>query len=123
MSEATLVYPHQLFQSNPAIKKGRDVYLIEDPLFFSQYRFHRQKLMLHRASMKRYESDLKRRKLTTHYIDRAQIRISSDIAVILGKGGIQKAHWIDPEDNYLQRRVQTALSANRIQTSTLNNPN
>ncbi|MGD9715270.1 MAG: cryptochrome/photolyase family protein, partial [Thermomicrobiales bacterium] len=25
--------------------------LIEEPLFFTQYRFHRQKLILHRATM------------------------------------------------------------------------
>lgn len=123
MNEATLVYPHQLFHQHPAIKAGREVYLIEDPLFFSQYRFHRQKLMLHRASMKRYESELKIRKRITHYVDRAQVRISSDIASILSKAGIKKVHWVDPEDNYLQRRVPNALAAHGIQIDTVTNPN
>ena len=32
--EITLVYPHQLFAEHPAIRPGRAVALIEDPLFF-----------------------------------------------------------------------------------------
>ena len=57
----TLVYPHQLFARHPAIKEGRRVYLIEDPLLFGTdarwpLAVHKQRLVLHRASMKEWAS-------------------------------------------------------------------
>lgn len=54
MNTATIIFRHQLFKTNPAVCAGRDVYLVEEFLFFTQYRFHQQKLMFHRASMKAY---------------------------------------------------------------------
>ena len=50
-----ILYPNQLFKniSNFVDKK---VILVEEPLFFTQYDFHIQKLVLHRASMKFYEN-------------------------------------------------------------------
>ena len=64
--EAALVYPHQLFSNNPAVQNADIVFLIEDPLFFRQYPFNKKKLVLHRASMKWYASQLDR---PVQYID------------------------------------------------------
>jgi deoxyribodipyrimidine photolyase-related protein len=59
----SLVFPHQLFEQHPALEKERSVHLIEDTLFFgdphaSPGRFHKQKIMLHRASMKAFAERL-----------------------------------------------------------------
>ena len=62
MENALLIFPHQLFESHPALEKNRDVFLVEEYLFFRQYNFHKQKLVFHRASMKFYESFLKDQK-------------------------------------------------------------
>lgn len=67
--ELTLVFPHQLFEYSSALKKNRGVLLIEDPRFFSDFLFHKQKLIFHRASMKSYEKKLKKKGYTTHYIE------------------------------------------------------
>ncbi len=48
---AAIVYPNQLWEAHPAVSVAELVVLVEDPLFFAQYRFHAQKLVLHRASM------------------------------------------------------------------------
>jgi hypothetical protein len=46
-----LLFPHQLFRNiTPLV--GKKVLLIEEPLFFTQYQFHIQKIVMHRASMK-----------------------------------------------------------------------
>jgi len=42
---AALVYPHQLFAEHPALAGAAQVVLIEEPLLFRQYAFHRQKLL------------------------------------------------------------------------------
>ena len=52
--EIAIIFPHQLFQDHPALHKKRLVYLIEHPRFFSDFSFNKQKLVLHRASMKTY---------------------------------------------------------------------
>ncbi|MBT8218944.1 MAG: cryptochrome/photolyase family protein, partial [Bacteroidia bacterium] len=57
--EVALIFPHQLFEQNPMFRPDIKVYLIEEYLFFKQYRFHKQKLAFHRASMKGYEQYLK----------------------------------------------------------------
>jgi deoxyribodipyrimidine photolyase-related protein len=53
MNEISIVFPHQLFDKHPAIKKRRDVLIIEDPLFFGDHKyplnFHKMKLTFHRA--------------------------------------------------------------------------
>ena len=43
--------------------------LIEEPLFFTQYDFHIQKLILHRASMKFYENYLKQKNILVEYFE------------------------------------------------------
>lgn len=52
MQEISLVFPHQLYEDHPAIHPSREVWFVEDALYFSQYKFHVQKLVLHRSSMK-----------------------------------------------------------------------
>jgi len=56
MKTISLIFPHQLFKYSSALEKNNPVYLIEEWLFFNQYAFNYQKLLLHRASMKAYEA-------------------------------------------------------------------
>lgn len=63
-----LIYPHQLFE-NIELLKNCEVFLIEEPLFFTQYKFHIQKLVLHRASMKFYENYLKQNNIKVKYFE------------------------------------------------------
>jgi len=56
--EITLIYPNQLFDNHPAIKKGRSIYIVRHPSFFSSYRFHKQKILLHYLSTDQYKSSL-----------------------------------------------------------------
>ncbi len=67
--EALLLFPHQLFASNATLAKDRTVYLVEDALYFRQYRFQRQKLLLHRASMQAHRNFLSRSAAEVVYID------------------------------------------------------
>ena len=73
-SSTLLIFPHQLFTEHPGLAASPSrVYLIEDNLFFgdSAYpaSFHKQKLWLHRASMKRYEIRLRNEGHTVTYVD------------------------------------------------------
>lgn len=100
--ECVFVYPHQLFERHPALKKERPVFLIEDPLFFKDasypVNFHKQKLVLHRASMNAYheELSLKEYKVT-------RVEFSSSLNYL---NGIQTIHVADLDDDMLERRLK-----------------
>jgi len=104
-SSAALVYPHQLFPDIGWMAGIKHVYMVEDPLLFRQYRFCRQKLMLHRASMKRYADGLKEQGKSVHYIDAKSIDHTSEIGQRLEADGICSLRAIDPEDHNLLLRL------------------
>ena len=106
MTGANLLFPHQLFEENPLINNGFPFYLVEEYLFFNQYKFHKQKIAFHRATMKFYESYLESKGVAVHYID-ANSRLSDVRKLIpeLGKKNISSLHIIDPCDDWLQKRI------------------
>lgn len=118
MNEATLIFPHQLFKNNPALQAGRKIFLTEEWLFFYQYRFHKQKLLLHRASMKYYENELRKKDYDVQYI--SAIEPLHDIRTLiphLYTTGICSIHYADTTDNWLEKRINesAAGSGMRIQ--------
>ena len=78
-SNVTVIYPHQLFSQSPALSRERAVILAEDPWFFRRHRFHAQKLVLHRASMRRYRDYLVAEGFTVDYLETAVLEKSADI--------------------------------------------
>ena len=61
--EVTLIFPHQLFSPHPSISRRRQIFIIEDPLFFRDdefpLKFHKQKILLHQLSIGNYYKILK----------------------------------------------------------------
>jgi deoxyribodipyrimidine photolyase-related protein len=49
------------------------VYLIEEPRYFTDFKFHKLKLAYHRASMKKYYDMLKKNKINVKYIEYSQV--------------------------------------------------
>lgn len=109
MLGATIILPHQMFLEHPAIQAGMPVYLVEENLFFLQYRFHKQKLVLHRASMKYYENWLQEKGIVVVYIEAHQVE--ADIRQLLANlaaNGITTISYVDPVDDWLEKRIQRA---------------
>jgi deoxyribodipyrimidine photolyase-related protein len=100
--EAVLIYPHQLFEEHPALAKDRAVYLVEDPLYFSQYKFHTQKLILHRASMKAYADSLKTNGYTVCYVEHTE---AENLDTLLTKEKLTRLHIADVVDNWLTKKI------------------
>ena len=111
--EVTLVFPHQLFAAHPAVGDRRPVYLVEDPLFFGPdpawpLRFHAQKLVLHRASMKAYADRLESGGHEVHYLD-CPMDDTVDTGALLESAlprDISVIHVCDPVDDVLTRRLR-----------------
>ena len=54
-----IILPTQLFEYNEYLDKMDKIYIIEDEFYFTSKKFHKQKLILHRASMKYYYDKLR----------------------------------------------------------------
>lgn len=115
--EAVLIFPHQLFASHPSLQKNIPVYLVEEWLFFRQYPFHKQKLMLHRASMQAYANTLRSAGYPVIYIETTQRK--SDIRRLLPElaaAGIRRLHFAAVADNWLMKRLRNGCQIHGIET-------
>ncbi len=124
MKEVCLIFPHQLFQQHPAVAPGRTVYLIEEKLFFNQYNFHQQKILLHRASMKAYADYLLQQDITVKYVE--AIEPNSDIRKLLHHLRTQQVttiHIADVADNWLRKRLIQTCKSHAIKIAEYATPN
>ena len=110
MSEATVIYPHQLFTTHPAIKAGRPIFLVEEPLFLTEFPIHTQKLLLHRLSMKEYERKLVATGCTVTYLDISSLPNTASVFKILRTQGVTHLHIVDTTDYWLEKRIAAAVS-------------
>lgn len=120
--KAALIFPHQLYSDHPALTGVTSCVLIEDPLFFRQYRFHAQKLLLHRLSMKAYQERLMDAKFKTFYFGSAELEHSSEIGERLTQNGVREVQLVDPCDDWLLRRLTKSLQRSMIGLKVLNDP-
>lgn len=110
MHTAVLIFPHQLYAEHPGFAPDRQHILIEDPLFFGDdhypARFHKQKLVMHRAAMKRFQAEIIQAKgYVSRYIDYQHAR-TAEVMQAIAADGIQVVHVIDPTDDVLERRLR-----------------
>jgi len=114
--EAILIFPHQLFKDAPILETDCAIYLVEEFLFFKHYKFHKQKIAFHRATMKSYEVYLTSKNKTVNYIeaidDRSDVR---QLITKLIKDSITKLHITDPTDNWLQKHIDSVSNNITIQ--------
>lgn len=123
MSEVNLIFPHQLFQESVLLENDFPVYLIEEFLFFRQYKFHKQKIVFHRASMQFYKHYLEQQGKEVLYVEATEEH--SDIRQLipqLAKQGLKKIHYINPTDNWLEKRLATGCESTQIEIEEFENP-
>jgi len=111
---ALILYPNQLFA--PELLPEVDlIYVVEDPLFFgtdTEYplALHKQKLVFHRASMRRYVEELLwPNELNVEYIELHEIEFSADVLVRARAAGAEQVFLFDPVDARLDHRLAAAL--------------
>lgn len=119
---AHLIYPHQLFRGTRAVQQAELIVLIEDPLFFKQYAFHWQKLVLHRASMREFESELSQAGKRVAYLESSQIDSSVDVVGQLKKLRVTKVNFFDLTDDWLHQRLTSELRKSKISFEVLEHP-
>ena len=118
----SIIFPNQLFEKSPLIKKVSKVFLIEEHLFFNHFNFHKQKLIFLRASMKCYYDYLVAQNIDVHYIEATNE--DSDIRKLIEKNSskIQKINIIDPVDEWLLKRIKISIEKFKLSLTVHQNP-
>ncbi len=120
MNQATLIFPHQLHPDISELDRSIPLFLVEEHLFFSQYKFHKQKIAFHRATMKFYENYLNENGFAVTYVEANQ-EISDVRKLIpeMSKKGIEKVIYRDPTDYYLEKRLNEGLQEAKMEKGEL----
>lgn len=108
--EITLIYPHQLYSpsEHPALELRRPVYLIEEPLFLTEFGTHRQKMLLHRMSLQAYKTELETAGYTVHYLAITPGATTTSILDTILATGVTTVHIADTTDDWLESRITAA---------------
>jgi len=106
VNDATIIFPHQLFAEHPALAPQRPVFLVEEQRFFSDFAFHKKKLVLHRASMRACEDRLKRQGFQVQYVDWHNDNTLDSLLNLLGRNGFRTVHVSEIVDFVLERRFR-----------------
>lgn len=115
MKNIFFVFPHQLFKDISILKNADEIYLIEEWLFFKQYSFHKQKLVLHRASMKYYENYLRENNIKVQYIESTSD--FNDIRNLISHMSQQKdltLEYYDVCDDWLEQRINKSCNNHKV---------
>ncbi|MEO0857634.1 MAG: cryptochrome/photolyase family protein [Bacteroidota bacterium] len=130
MSLAALVFPNQLFADHPALDPDLDqpdeVVLVEDDLLFrdEQYpaRYHKLRLVLHRATMRRTADRLERDGHTVRYVAWADRTSTADLLAQLAEDGVTAVRYCEPVDFTLEKRLDQAARDAGIEREVLETP-
>lgn len=104
--KAILIFPHQLFENNPALINEAEIFLVEEYLFFRQYNYHKQKLLYHRATMNFYSDYVSRKGYQVNYIESSsELSDIRSLIQFIHKSGFAEIHYADVVDNWLEKRI------------------
>lgn len=120
MKRAVLLFPHQLFRNTTHLPHDAPVFLVEESLFFTQYAFHAQKLIFHRATMQAYRHYLEQAGYRVHYIPSTVAEHDvRRLLVRLKNEGFDTIAYPDVCDDWLDRRICTTAAALELQPELL----
>lgn len=89
--------------------------VMEEPLFFQQYAFHKQKLVFHRAAMRFYADALQQRGLDVRYFAcEGKALDLSEFVKRWSDEGFSEFQLYRPEDDWLVQRLTAAAMRNGI---------
>lgn len=119
-----LVFPHQLFQAHLDANKGTRFVLVEDDLLFRHYRFHVQKLVLHRASMRRFATRLRDAGFTVTVIETdADTSSHEHLVDTLRRLAPERVSVFEVVDDWLEQRTEAACREAEVELEVLDTPN
>ena len=98
--------------------QGRPVLLVEDSLFFGDRRypckFHKQKIVLHRSSLKHYQAKLQKEGHQVIYLEANLLKDGeSAYERLFNFMQLRSLHLADPVDYMVEKRLRKAARAKK----------
>ena len=113
--KATFVFPNQLFINHPSLSRNRKVFIIQDPLFFGDYRygikFHKKKILLHLMSLDSFSKDLEEKGYETNIIPYKKSFRKDYLIRIIKTYELSDIYLCDPVDYILNKRIKEACNS------------
>ena len=120
--DISIIFPNQIFEKSKLLYESSRIYLIEEFLFFNQFKFHKQKILFHRMTMKSYERFLQKNSFNINYIDSTE-KISEIKSFIENlDSDIKSIKIYDPVDNWLSKRINDTCKLKNINVEVYDNP-
>lgn len=123
MDKAVIIFPNQLFDHHPAMSKNSRIFLVEDRRYFSDFRFHKKKLILHRASMLAYRERLLKEGYDVQYMGYANGNELEVLFRLLKKERIDTLYLVEIDDYELDSRIRNHAKKYGIRIFLAQNPN
>ena len=121
--EVSLIFPNHIYEFNPCITTNRKIVIIEDHLFFTSYKFHKQKLVLHRASMMFYKEYMEKYGFEVEYYNYNSFENLDSIFKQFSQKGIKKIHHVETVDYRLEIQINSLCREFGITRKLYNTPN
>lgn len=104
-SDIFIIWPNTLFEDIRIPNNITKILIIEHPLFFTMYNYHKMKLVLHRASMKFYQDWLATEfpSVSIKYIEFHKYAYFAD------KHSKNQFTFYDPHDHIIQKEYQNSM--------------
>ena len=107
--DVIIVLPIHLFESNDLINNDSHVYIYEHPSYFTNYDYHKLKLILHRSTMKFYYDYINNK----HNCQTKYLEYTYDVENIFKKYQNKKINIYDPVDHDIMEQFnQFAIKYN-----------
>lgn len=102
---AFLILPTQLF-ANPGIDEYK-CYIVEHPVYFDMYKYHKAKLIMHRYTMKKYYKYLKSKHIDCSYLESGHESIFKKHKQVVTYDPVD--HFVAHDLNNLAKKYKTEL--------------
>lgn len=117
---ASIVFPNTLFENNPSFEGASKIFIWEANLYFDQFKFHKQKLVLHRASMKFYQ-DFISKTMECEYLDNDKFPSLKSVFEFLQD--YDEINYTDTNDFLLEKRLKRYSNEFNIKLNKYLSPN
>ncbi len=120
------MFPHQIFEDCELLRavdpSGTVIYLLEEYLFFRQYRFHKQKLVLHRASMTFYAEYLRSKGFRVVYVESKDLPESDSLKKFINAHAFSEISYTYTVDDWLEKRLKKAVEGKGVPCTMYESP-
>jgi deoxyribodipyrimidine photolyase-related protein len=67
MKKIFILFPIHLFKNMDMLKNVDNIFIVEEPIYFTKYKFHKLKLAFHRATLNKYYNDIANKFNVSYY--------------------------------------------------------